>query len=340
MKSYAMFIFTCICITLTGCSPGTPEPTESRDTTKPSVAESPAAESPKPKRSFKLGVVPMPQGWSGKEIASAYQLSSQVGEVVSLTQKLGWVSNKYVDQYQNDVTLARKQGLEVFISIDLLEDGRKEITNLPDKLKGKGFADKTLRQYYIDEVTEIARRYRPENLALAVEINGYYMSHPEDFPNFVSLYKDAFRSVKTVSPETKVAVSFLYESMVAETQWELLGMFGEQLELLCLTTYPEFYYGDSPGDVPEAHYSILKNIEGLPIVFMEIGWSGKGNDEGEQRQAEFVARFFELTADTNLSLAIWALLHDWQGGGNFETMGLIDSTGRKKRAWEVFRAIR
>ncbi len=344
MKIYAVPMIACVCFTLAGCSRDSSESTESNGASespkaKLLAAKSSGEEPSTPKRSFQLGVVPIPQGWTGEEIASAYQLSSQAGEVVSLTQKLGWNSDKHLKQYQNDVTLARKQGLEIFISIDVLEDDRKEIANLPSQLKGKGFADKTLRQYYIDEVTEIAKKYHPENLALAVEINGYYESHPEDFSNFVSLYKKAFHSVKAVSPETKVAVSFQYEGLVAEAQWDLLSMFGEQLELLCLTTYPEFLYGDSPQDIPENHYSILKNIEGLPIVFMEIGWSGKNNKQGEQQQAEFITRFFELTAETNLSLAIWALLHDWKGGGVFETMGLIDSQGRKKPAWEAFRAL-
>lgn len=339
MKIYVVSMIACTCFILTGCSSETPETTESSGTKEPLTVKPTVSEPSNPERSFQLGIVPMPQGWSGEEIASAYQLSRQAGEVISLTQKIGWGSDKYLKQYQNDVTLARKQGLEIFISVDVLEDDRKEIANLPKGLKGKGFADKTLRQLYIDEVTEIAKKYRPENIALAVEINGYYISHPEDFPHFVSLYKEAFHSIKAVSPKTKVAVSFLYETMVAETQWDLLSMFGEQLELLCLTTYPEFLYGDSPQDIPEAHYAILKNIEGLPIAFMEIGWSGKNNEKGEQQQAEFITRFFELTEDTNLSLAIWTLLHDWKGGGVFETMGLIDSQGRKKPAWETFKSM-
>ncbi len=281
----------------------------------------------------------MPQDWSEENISAAYQLSAQTGEVVSLSQKLGWTSDEFLQRYENDVALARKHGLEVFISIDVLEDDRKEIAQLPDKLQGKGFSDATLRQYYIDEVTEIADRYRPENLALAIEINGYHLSHPEDFPNYVSLYKQAFRSVKSVSPETNVAVSFQYETMVGEGQWDLLSMFGGQLEMLCLTTYPEFLYGDSLSDLPDNHYSILENIGTLPTVFMEIGWRGENSEDGERQQAEFIKRFFDLTADINLSLGIWALLHDWQGGGIFETMGLIDAKGRKKPAWEVVRAM-
>ncbi len=351
MKPYRLAIPVTLCAVLTlcllqlGCTPKTSHPTENNHTTDSSTATPADSTTPtgadpsKPQRSFKLGVVPIPAGWSSEQIAAAYRRSKEAGEVVSLTQKLGWGSNEHAARYEDDVTLARKYGLELFISIDVLEDDRHNIGNLPAELKGKTFADQTLRRHYTKEVTAIARKYRPANLALAVEINGYYSSHRDDFPNFVSLYKDTFRSVKAVSPKTKIAVSFQYETMVAENQWNLLSLFGEQLETLCLTTYPEFLYGDSPDDVPDTHYAILKNIEGLPIVFTEIGWSGKPGSESERRQADFIRRFFALTKDTPMSLAIWSLLHDWQGGGKFETMGLIDPTGKPKLAWKAFREL-
>ena len=47
----------------------------------------------------------------------------------------------------------------------------------------------------------------------------------------------------------------------------------------------------------------------------------------------------KVTSDIDLTVAIWALLHDWEGGGVFETMGLIDINGRKKPAWEVWKTI-
>ncbi len=291
-------------------------------------------------RSFKLGVVPMPQGWSSEKIAAAHELSAQIGEVVSLSQKLGWTSAAHLLRYKNDVSLARKNGQEVFVSVELFEANRKEIGNLPDVLKGKNFLDVTLRQCYLKEVTEIAERYRPEYLDLAVEANGYFQSHPQDFLNFVSLYKEAVRSVKSISPATQVSVSFQYEAVVSESQWDLIGMFGGQLDMLFLTTYPEFLYGGSVDRISKDHYSVLKNIGDLPIVFTEIGWSGGGRRDREQQQAEFMKRFVELTADTKLELGVWSLLHDWKGGGVFETMGLIDVGGRKKRAWTVARALR
>ncbi|MFV1966015.1 MAG: hypothetical protein ACC628_11365 [Pirellulaceae bacterium] len=130
----------------------------------------------------------MPRDWSKKSIAAAYQRSSQAGEVVSLSQKLGWISDECLRRYENDVALAQEHGLEIFISIELLEDDRKEISNLPDELRGKRFGDATLRRYYIKEVTEIARRYCHDILDLGVEINGFFQAHPEDVSSYVSLY--------------------------------------------------------------------------------------------------------------------------------------------------------
>ncbi len=50
-------------------------------------------------------------------------------------------------------------------------------------------------------------------------------------------------------------------------------------------------------------------------------------------QEKFIIDFIEENRNNNVELIIWALLHDWNNGGGFETMGLIDLNGRKKTAW-------
>jgi len=77
----------------------------------------------------------------------------------------------------------------------------------------------------------------------------------------------------------------------------------------------------------------------LQIFFTEIGWKGNGNDNDEYRQAEFIVDFIQQNLDNHVDLITWTLLHDWEGGGDFETMGLIDLTGRKKMAWDTWKNI-
>ncbi len=282
-------------------------------------------------RDFKMGMVPMPQNWSIEEIKNAYLLSAQSGEVVSLSQKLGWNTSDNINLYQNDVDLAVSNGLEIMISIDVLNDERNDLGNLPDDLVGKDFSDSLLRKRYKEEVIQIAEKYPIKYLNLAIEINGYYDSHPDDFYNFVSLYKETYDTLKSIKPNLIIGPSFQFEILNGSGQWDLLALFNGKLDVLYLTTYPDLF-NPSYKSLPSGYYSVLENID-IPVIYFEIGWKGNNNEEDERLQEKFIIDFIEENRNNNVELIIWALLHDWNNGGGFETMGLIDLNGRKKTAW-------
>ena len=282
-------------------------------------------------RNFKMGMVPMPLNWNREEIRNAYLLSAQSGEVVSLSQKLGWNTSENINLYQNDVDLAVSNSLEIMITIDVLNDERNDIGNLPDDLLGKDFSDSLLRKRYKKEVIRIVENYPIKYLNLALEINGYYDSHPDDIYNFVSLYKETYDTIKLMKPDLIISSSFQFEILKGNGQWDLLSLFDGKLDVLYLTTYPDLFY-PSYKSLPLEYYSVLEDIN-IPIIYTEVGWKGNNNEEDERLQKEFIIDFIEENRNNNVQLIIWALLHDWNNGGGFETMGLIDLNGRKKTAW-------
>ncbi len=286
-------------------------------------------------RNFNMGIIPIPLNWSEDEINDAYNLSAQSSETVSLTQKVGWTSSNDIRLYQNDVDLAANYGLEIMLSVDVLTDDRNNIGNLPAELSGKDFSDNYLRQLYKNEVVQIVNKYHPKYLNLAVEINAYYLSHPGDFFNFVSLYKETYDTLKAIEPTLIIGVSFQYETLKGNVQWDLLSAFDNKLDAIYLTTYPDLFYPEY-NELPSDYYLELENIKSAPIIFSEIGWQGNSNKADEKLQAKFIIDFVEHTKRINVELIVWTLLHDWQGGGEFETMGLIDLSGRKKEIWYMW----
>lgn len=298
---------------------------------KNSVEDTQSIGIPFTERDFKMGMVPMPLNWSMEEIKNAYLLSAQGGEVVSLSQKPGWNTSDNINLYQNDVDLAVSNGLEIMISIDVLNDERNDLGNLPDDLAGKDFSDSLIRKQYKEEVVQIAEKYPIKYLNLAIEINGYYESHPDDFYNFVSLYKETYDTVKSIKPDLIIGSSFQFEILNGSGQWDLISLFGDKLDVVYLTSYPDLF-NPSYKSLPSGYYSVLKNID-IPLVYIEIGWKGNNNNEDERLQEKFIIDFIEENKNNNVALITWALLHDWDNGGGFETMGLIDLNGRKKTAW-------
>jgi hypothetical protein len=198
----------------------------------------------------------------------------------------------------------------------------------------------------------IARQYRPKHLALGVEVNRYYEYDPAGFDDFVAAYAETYDAIKAVSPQTLVFPIFQLEitkgggyltGQAHQPQWDLLDRFGERLDLAAFTTYPFFDY-PSPADLPEDYYAEIAAHTTRPLAFTEIGWPSAplapapDSEYGgsEEEQAAFVHRFFELTSDENLAVAMWAFPHDLGEGSAsliaFASVSLRHNDGTPKPA--------
>jgi hypothetical protein len=100
------------------------------------------------------------------------------------------------------------------ISPTTLDKGRKEL-DLPAHLRLRAgpfvsFANPVIRDAFKGSVKDLAR-LRPPYLCLATEINFLALQRLDEYLHFASLYKETYREVKRVSPNTKVFVSFQWE---------------------------------------------------------------------------------------------------------------------------------
>lgn len=206
----------------------------------------------------------------------------------------------------------------------------------------------------------IAQQYQPEYLALGGEVNRYHEHDPVGFDKFVTVYAEAYDAIKANSPQTLVFPVFQLEmakgdaypaggSEARQPQWELLARFGERLNLAAFTTYPFLDHG-SPADLPEDYYAEIATHTSRPIAFTEIGWPsaplatdpGSAYGGSPDEQVALVHRFFQLTADTDLVLVLWAFPHDL-GSGSFNTamgsLSLRHNDGTPKPALTIWQEI-
>ena len=109
--------------------------------------------------------------------------------------------------------------------------------------------DTETKQKYKESAVSFAKKYKPEYLAIGIEINILYEKSPEDFDNFVEFYPEVYTAIKEVSPNTKVFKIFQLEKMKglngglfggennqANAQWQLLEKFKSQTLLRLLLT--------------------------------------------------------------------------------------------------------
>jgi len=116
------------------------------------------------------------------------------------------------------VEKSRKSGLKTILGLSptTLDQGRKELDLPPDIRRKAGarvsFANPLIRRTFIKSAGALAGLH-PPYLCLATEINFLALQRLNEYLHFASLYKEAYRAVKQVSPETKVFVSFQWEWM-------------------------------------------------------------------------------------------------------------------------------
>ena len=112
----------------------------------------------------------------------------------------------------NQVKLARQNDLEYIFVIDALNGlNRREFVGLPAGWEAS-FSNPDVRSAYRNYALWVVQTFHPLYLGLASEINTYMDAHPDDAPNFISLYHEIYVLVKAEAPETQVFVTFQWEN--------------------------------------------------------------------------------------------------------------------------------
>ena len=192
---------------------------------------------------------------------------------------------------------------------------------------------------------------------MGVEVNRYYEEDPTGFEAFVKLYAEMYDAIKATSPQTLVFSIFQYEKMrggvffsgdnQAQPEWDLLDKFNGRMDLMAFTTYPFLLY-PTPTDLPNDYYAEITRHTSQRFAFTEIGWpsaalSGVPDSPfggSPDEQSDFVRRFFSLTSDLPLDLALWSFPHDVGPDFNaaFTSVSLRENNGTPKPALQVWQS--
>jgi hypothetical protein len=287
------------------------------------------------------------------DVEEAFVLAREVGRHAVFIYQWSEIDSSVVSAM---VDKARRLGLVPIVGLSptSLDQGRKEL-DVPARVRQRAganlsFSNRAVRSSYVKAATDLAR-LKPPYLCLATEINLLAMQRLPEYLRFVTLYKEAYRAVKAISPATKVFVTFQWEWMRILDAGELdrigehskvVNILRPELDLIGLTSYPSAFH-ETPADLPADYYTwMLRHIPPSDeVMLMELGWptAGSGN---EAEQLGFIERLPELLKGVNLVGVEWALLHDVQLGAfdaDLNTVGLRYRDGRAKPGYGAFRAL-
>lgn len=363
MKRAPLLVFLSLAMTVLACSGGVeanPVPSAApAGVTAPSSAEPPGPSIFDSGRTA-YGFFPSPPEMTLDSLLATMDAMAQHGEVALIQKAVPWkdflespegTSQAFTDE-QNLVAVAASKGLEPIFVIDPLNGlDRREFSPLPPELKGADFGTPALRQAYLNYAIRLTQTFHPRYLGLASEINTYAKSHPDDFPNFVDLYKQAYQAIKTESPETKVFVTFQWEDLnhvgvfrgqgpALQPEWSMVDAFEPDLDVLAISTYP-FVAFDGADQIPSDYYEPLLNHASEPLAVAEGGWPstnlapfhGSPEDQigylhtiDEQLGGHLVFWIYLIVQDFNLD-AYRPVLEAQGMGANADTLGWFTSVG-------------
>jgi hypothetical protein len=329
------------------------------------------------------GFFPSPPEITWQSVLSHYADMARHADVVLLQQNIPWqafplegdAEPQPLIDIRNQVTLAHQNGLEPIFVVDPLNGlNRREFMGLPDGWPAS-FAAPQVRQAYTDFALWIARTFQPRFVGLASEINTYADAHPEDFQEFLSLYREAYVSIKQASPETRVFVTFQWEDLnnlmeganegrpAYQVNWSQVEAFEPQLDLWVISSYPFAAFARG-ADIPADYYTPLLGRTTKPLAVAEGGYSSSpvGPFPGTPQDQVDYLNAIHAQIGSRLEFWIYLLLTDFntksyadvmrKNGvgaqdvgtlGMFAFVGLQEQDGSAKPAlasWDALRASR
>ena len=324
------------------------------------------------------GFFPSPPEATLESILQLYKDISAHGDFVLIQQNTAWedfaeggVDGKSQTRTDllNQVKLARQNNLEYVFVIDALNGlNRREFIGLPPGWEAS-FANPNVRSAYRNYALWVVRTFHPRYLGLGSEINTYMDAHPDDAPDFISLYHELYALVKAEAPETKVFVTFQWDDLnnmfpqpeegdrqKFDTNWEQIEAFEPNLDVWVISSYPYFAFNNGT-QIPVDYYTPLLARTSKPVAVAEGGFSSQAVGPMHVSPGDQVAYLNALHAQLGTRLVFWVntLLDDFNldsyaeqmkkegrdpqdalSLGAFAYIGLRNSDGSPKPALEVW----
>jgi hypothetical protein len=338
------------------------------------------AESPYDRGRTLYGFFPSPSRVTIESVMATFKDIGEHGDVALVQQNIAWndfaggadVQSQAMTDIHNQVVLAHQNGLEAIFVVDPLNGlNRREFAGLPFGWRAS-FANPKVRSAFTNFTLRIVREFHPKYLGLASEINTYADTHPDDFQNYLSLYREVYALVKAESPETQVFVTFQWEELNnlipgigtgkrLQPNWEQVEVFEPQLDLWVISSYP-FIVFPSGADIPADYYFPLLTRTTKPLAVAEGGFPSEPPADGvpgdPQSQVDYLRAIHTQIGGDRLAFWIYLILNDLdldsyaplmkskgQGRdvntlGMFTSVGLRTIDGAPKPALEVWDSFR
>lgn len=258
------------------------------------------AQIPVYQRNFKLGLAYVTANRQVLSIDTAYNKIADAAEIAYIQGSWPeWESG----MFDNDIQIARRKGLKIYLALDFLgyvPVARATIA-LPPSLKASLGTDTAtfmapgLPEAYTTFVKQLVRKYSPDYFVPMVEINLHKGPRPGSYSNFVQLYPQLYRDIKTLSPSTLVGPSITYGDNASPSGFgpedrnafkTFLADFEANSDINAVSMYPAALFPTATGNplvldlhpetIPDIFLSELAGFSKNPLFIAENSWDSQG----------------------------------------------------------------
>ena len=221
------------------------------------------------------------------------------------------------------------------------------------------WSNATARARYAEVAASFAAEHHPPYLFLGNENDAYFVSHPDDYPRWITAYEAAYDAVKAVSPQTLVGPVFQYENLAgldgltgdATPHWGALAAHHlAKVDVVGVSLYPWFGI-ERAEDLPEDYLApLFAHDGGRPVVITETGWPAEPPTgiaapwtASEAEQVTFVGRLFRAIQGRDVRAAVWLYLYPPVPDGSLElnlfgSLSLRDDDAAERPVYDAWKS--
>jgi hypothetical protein len=354
-----------VALTFTACQPGEADPDAAPGRGAPGPGPTVVRAEPQGEpRTILLGFSSLPPELTTEAYIQAFATAAQYADLILIKRTPPWadflpggtISEETAETTRLETALLKQyDGLRLFYAIDPTDGAvqRSRLANLPPQVDLQaGFNDPRVRAAFVAYAAYVAKNYRPDYLALGLEVNMTYERAPEQFEAFVSLYREAYTVVKGNSPETRVFPTWQLEDLegifgeVHPPRWELLERFRGMMDVLAISTYPFLGEVRSVADIREDYYRQLRMRWQGEILIAETGYpsapvQGREAVGTEAEQRAYLERLLTEAEELGFTGVVWFAALDpafatTGPAAAFRDTGLRRADGSNKQAWALW----
>ena len=269
-------------------------------------------------RSFEMGMafwVPQTTESKGFEVKKSLKLMLDNSDHILLQIPWSPIMKSPLRNAEWMGALSKTHKRPLTIALDWMGEDRRILHD--SDTKRWSFGERDVKNKFLSDVTYLVSQYEPQFILLGVEVDFLGIQNPQEFRNFVSLYSDAYKIIKSQSPKTLISVSFQFENLLdikdpelLITQTPIVKSFGPLLDTLGLSVYPCQKFLNAR-DIP-ADYISSEIPKGLDFAIFETGWPAQGKDE--LAQLHYVNWILNATSSLSANLLVWISAVDTDSG--------------------------